>query len=423
MKALTDGFLRAIRPPKTGRRELRDSACRGLFFRITAADSKSWSFRYRPKNGGKVARVTLGTYPDIGLSKAREFADDMRRGVAYGGHPAQTRRRARMEAEVRSFEHLANRYMTEHAERRKRSHLKDRRNLANHILPKWRTRDYRTIRRTDVIELLEGVIASGKHTAANRLQSLISGIFSFALDAELVEANPCHRLRKRGVETVGNRVLSDAEIRLFWSGIMETEQPRRTGFGLRLALLTGARVSEISGMGRDELEHIDNPGKAAWIIAGTRTKNGKDHYIPLPPLARATVLELLALIKPEEPFLFATGTHGRSGPIPGNTLSQSMRSFTERLSGADAASWKAEPPTPHDLRRTAETRMAALRIPKEIRDRVLNHVGGDVGSKHYNRHDYAEEKRDALTRWDALLSSILGLRESSVVVPLHSKVI
>jgi len=39
------------------------------------------------------------------------------------------------------------------------------------------------------------------------------------VDAGLVEFNPCHRLRKRGVENVGRRVLSDAEIRLFWNGM------------------------------------------------------------------------------------------------------------------------------------------------------------------------------------------------------------
>ena len=38
-------------------------------------------------------------------------------------------------------------------------------------------------------------------------------------------------------------------------------------------------------------------------------------------------------------------------------------------------------------------------MPKEIRDRCLNHVSSDVGDKHYNMYDYSDEKRDALTRW------------------------
>ena len=84
----------------------------------------------------------------------------------------------------------------------------------------------------------------------------------------------------------------------------------------------------------------------------------------------------------------------------------------------EVRSWKADPPSPHDLRRTVETRMAALGIPQEHRDRVLNHVTGGIGAKHYNRHDYAAEKRDALMRWSVVLSSILKLSDAGVVVPL-----
>ena len=51
--------------------------------------------------------------------------------------------------------------------------------------------------------------------------------------------------------------------------------------------------------------------------------------------------------------------------------------------------------------------MAALRVPKEIRDRVLNHITPGVGSKHYNLHDYADEKRDALNRWAKFVNALV----------------
>jgi integrase len=87
------------------------------------------------------------------------------------------------------------------------------------------------------------------------------------------------------------------------------------------------------------------------------------------------------------------------------------------LSGSDDAvrTWKAEMPTPHDLRRTVETRLAALRVPKEIRDRVLNHITPGVGSKHYNLHDYADEKRDALNRWAKFVNALVTGTGGAVV--------
>src|SRR3954464_10597422 len=101
----------------------------------------------------------------------------------------------------------------------------------------------------------------------------------------------------------------------------------------------------------------------------------------------------------------------------GNSLTQAMDNFSGHLRGDTVAvrTWKAEAPTPHDLRRTVGTRLAELRVSKEIRDRVLNHTASDVGTKHYNLDDYAEEKREALTRWAAVIRSLITGQDASVV--------
>ena len=67
-----------------------------------------------------------------------------------------------------------------------------------------------------MIELVEAIIKKGTPVQANRVQALVSMIFSFAVDAALMKFNPCSRLRKRGAETRRTRVLSDDEIRQFW---------------------------------------------------------------------------------------------------------------------------------------------------------------------------------------------------------------
>jgi hypothetical protein len=53
-------------------------------------------------------------------------------------------------------------------------------------------------------------------------------------------------------------------------------------------------------------------------------------------------------------------------------------------------------------------RLSALGVAKEVRDRVLNHVQGDVGSKYYNLHQFVAEKRAALMRFDSALTAILA---------------
>jgi integrase len=411
-RVLTDTLLRNAKPPAVGRTEFSDLRCVGLTFRITPNGIKSWSFRFRDRTTARLCRATIGQFPDIGLSAARSAADAMRRDVANGGNPAERKKQDRVGASSKTFDALAERYLDEYSRRKRRSHAADERNLRLHVLPHWKNRAYATIRRADVIELIEGLVSEGKQTLANRVQSLISSVFTFALDADLVESNPCYRLKKRGVENVRRRVLSDTEILLFWNGIVEPAAAKRTGLGLRLALLTGARVGEVAGLSRAELQHVSDRDRAAWIIPGARTKNKRDQIIPLAPLSRRTVLDLLAMIETGEQYLFPTRSRGRDGPMRSNTLTQAMDYFGKRLSAGSTAVriWKAEPPTPHDLRRTVETRLAGLGVSKEIRDRVLNHVSGGVGDKHYNLHDYAAEKRAALNRWSAVVSAVIRAR-------------
>jgi hypothetical protein len=57
------------------------------------------------------------------------------------------------------------------------------------VLPRWKSRQIEDIRRGDVIGLAEDLIRDGKPVLANRVQALISSIFSFALDNEIISAN------------------------------------------------------------------------------------------------------------------------------------------------------------------------------------------------------------------------------------------
>ena len=146
-RPLTDTFIASQKAPASGRIEVSDTRCVGLTLRVTSGGVKSWCFRFRARGARSPSRVTLGTYPDIGLSEAREQANAMRSTVATGGDPAQHRREERGGA--RTFGALADRYLREHAYRHKRpaSAAADRRNLSKHVLPKWQNRPYASIRR------------------------------------------------------------------------------------------------------------------------------------------------------------------------------------------------------------------------------------------------------------------------------------
>ena len=59
-----------------------------------------------------------------------------------------------------------------------------------------------------------------------------------------------------------------------------------------------------------------------------------------------------------------------------------------------------------------------LRIPRDIRERVLNHRVGSAVEQAYDWHDYIDDKREALTALGHELDRILSAPDN--VVPLRA---
>jgi integrase len=411
MKAFTDAFVRGLKPPASGRVEITDPSCRGLRVRVTAAGTKTFRFCARPPGGGDTEQITLGAYPDLGLRDARTKADKLRQQIVAGKNPFGQKR----EAPARNFAALADRYLNEHARRKKRSHAKDERNLRLHILPRWGDRDFTSITRSDTIALVERLVGAGKPVLANHVKALISVIFSFAMDVDLIGANPAARLRKRGVERVKTRVLTDDEIRLFWTRVVEIA-PCSVGLALRLVLATGGRPGEAAGMVRSELE-FDDGVPVGWIIPAARSKNKRDHFVPLSTLASAIVREALDTAGAASVF----SSKAKGGHVNNNILANAMARLPAVLPDSEpgAVSWKADPPTAHDLRRTCATRLAASGVPGEDVAAILNHVRGDVTGRHYDQYRRADEKRRALDRWARHLTAIIEGSPATNVVAMR----
>jgi integrase len=78
----------------------------------------------------------------------------------------------------------------------------------------------------------------------------------------------------------------------------------------------------------------------------------------------------------------------------------------------------------HDLRRTAATQMAELKVPPHVIQAILNHKTGTISgvTAIYNRYGYDRERSDALNRWEERLRAILGAPESASEAPRPANV-
>lgn len=415
VKTLIDAFLRGAKAPSRGRLELTDQRCPGLVFRITPNNIRSWSFRFRDPRSGRPTRATIGPYPAISLAEARDQALFLRQQVAIGKNPVEEKRLSQAEAGSKTFKHLAERYLFEYSKRFKKSFREDERNINLHLLPKWKSRSFEDIQRRDVVELLEGLVKTGKHTLANRVQALISSIYAFAIDAGLAKANPVARLKRRGTEHVRDRVLNETEINLFWSNIVMAPVSRRVGLALRLILLTGTRPGEVATIEKKELECLDQPKKARWQIPPYKSKNGRAHVVPLSTLALSTIKSALELSPRDHLHVFPSPAVPMT-PISAHALAVAMARFAKNIEAKitdkkTVSSWIDNSPQPHDLRRTVATQLAQMGISKEDRDAILNHTPQDVSKIHYDRYERENEKRTALTKWAAKIEQIIKSRK------------
>jgi integrase len=399
LTAATVSRLQRTSVPKTGRLEVWDSKTPGLCLRIGANGAASWSYRYRPRNGGGYQRVTLGALPAVGLADAREHASRLRVDVAGGGDP-QLKLKAERAAAANafSFDRLAQRYLDAYAKPRKASWRNDEGYLKR-PRQSWGERDAATITRRDAIELLDAIKAAAP-ISANRTHSVLVTLFNWAVEDQLLELNPIAGLKKRGIEGTKDRTLTDAEIAVLWREL----EPGNgldddIASALRVVLLTGVRPGEAAGALRQELVDLDHAKNARWEIPAERTKARRAHVVPLAPLARETFRAAVARQQEGSSGVFASRFSNRE-TLARHSLSRALQRAIGRLNRRQAASLIDNPPTPHDLRRTVATGLSRLGIAREDRLAVLAHVAADIHGAVYDRYERLKEKRAALTVWE-----------------------
>jgi hypothetical protein len=152
--------------------------------------------------------------PGLCVRMARaEFAD-----IEKGEDVAAAKKQARL---ADSFDELAHRYLEDHAKKLKRTWEEDERVINRDLLPAWRNRKAADISRRDVKVLIQGIADRGAGVMANRTLALISKIFNFAVEEEVVSANPAYRIPKAMKEQSRSRVLNGMKSRpsgWLWTG-------------------------------------------------------------------------------------------------------------------------------------------------------------------------------------------------------------
>lgn len=406
-------------PEGKAQQDIFDTVLPGFGLRI-GKHKRSYFVMTRQLKGGvwKQVRVTLGGAAEMDLATARQQAAEAMERAKQGQDPGEVRS-ARQQALVkRSRDTYASvrddflkRYRTRSNRKPAPGTLAEiKRVLASKRFAEWETRPIAEVTRRDVLDIMDGLMDAGYEVAANRYLVYLKMLFGWALDRDIIKTNPTDRIKKPGAERSRERVLSLNDLIVIWKASTRAEAESQDIFAsiVKLLMLTGQRRTEISAMRWAEIDE----DAATLTLPPERTKNGREHVVPLskPALAilKARRAEQTAT-NLETEFVF---TSWGKAPFSG---------YSKGKAALDLAAPTEQPWTLHDLRRTMVTRMTDdLHIAPHIVEAVINHVSGHKSgvAGTYNRAQYSNERRRALDAWADYLMRHVGDIEADNVIQL-----
>ena len=386
--------------PTERRQEVPDSLCTGLYLTVQPSGKKGWQVRYR--HAGVHRRMTLGAYPILSLADARQRAREVLAAATEGRDPAgevKAAKAPKSEDDRDKIRILMNQYDKRHLKGLKSGDVV-RRELDRFVVAAWGDRNIHSITKRDVIDLLDEIADSGRVVTANRVRAYLNKFLNWAVERDVLSTSPAAGVKPVAKEASRDRVLTDDEIRWFWRACDEEGYP--WGPLGKVLLLTGQRLNEVAQITEGEIRGD------LWHLLADRTKNGRAHDVPLVEAVRS-VLGAVERIDGLPTFIFTT-----TGKTPVSGFYKARAHLAERMVRISAEERGQEVEIPrwtfHDLRRTAATGMARLGIPVRVTEAVLNHVSGTGGGivAVYQRHDFAQEKRQALEAWSRFVADLVS---------------
>jgi integrase len=423
---LTDRHAYTAKCPEgLNQADLRDDQVRGLFLRVYKSGVKTWGVYYRRREDNRRRWLKLAAYPGLSLKQARDLAEIELGKVACGADPQAAREEVRVRPSDETFAEVAAEYLERYAKVQKRpaGYRMDRWQLDTYVLPRWGRRPAAEVTRRDVQDLLEDV-ASGKlaprrrptKVAPRNLKALLSKLFGWAAERGALAGNPAAgvklpaNVREHLKQGGRDRVLTDEEIRTLWHALDRLAADGRnrdfgaaTAAAFRLVLLTAQRPGEVLSMRWRDIEDGE-----WWVVPAEVAKNGEANRVYLSLPAREILRGLRAANGTSEWVL-------DSGRNPGHHLTTVKTAQQAILRREEMRYW-----TPHDLRRTAASKLRAMGVSRLVVQAILNHKDRSVTAV-YDRYGQDLEKREALSSWGRRVGEITSREAGALVVDIRAR--
>jgi integrase len=396
---ITDATISgAIKRSKAGAFEanITDSKCPGLTLRITSSGTPTWQLRYRI--GGKRKNITIGQYPVWGIAEAREKARALRRAVDEGVDVGLEKQRRKLEQmKAHTVDDVARHYFALASKEITKATLEARQSVyRKYIAPIYAKIPVTDIKPSDVAATVKSSAPGGQSVPA-KVTVTWGLLFKVAIGMGLVGVDPSRDISTQAVvgkaDPHRERVaLTDKELAAFLPALANI--PRHYELGIRLLLLTGCRIAQLTEASATEFDLA----QGVWSIPHEHRKNRRytsgPHEIPLPNRAVDWIRELLTMADRNGCLYSIRKQKNNRDRTTGKTGRGAFAHWLDHLWESDGQ-WRRI--TPHDIRATTKSTLSELRIDAEVRDRYLDHSPTGV-NKTYDKAKLTPELRIASER-------------------------
>jgi integrase len=370
---------------------------RGLYLEIAPTGSRWWRFKYR--FAGKEKRISIGVYPDVGLKKARDRRDEMRKLVADGIDPSVARKQQKLmalDAAANTFESVAREWFEKHSANWEASYsVKLLARLEANIFPWLGDRPIRDIKPPELLSVLRRVESRGVLETAHRLMNYCGNIYRYAVATGRAERDISSDLRGALPPSTPQHHASvtDPEgVAALLRAIDGYRGSNVTRYALQLAPLVFVRPGELR---KAEWSEIDLEA-GEWRIPAERMKMKTKHIVPLSSQAVA-ILRALQPLTGKGHYVFP-GARSRERCMSENTVNGALR----RLG------WSGSEMTGHGFRSMASTLLNEQGWNRDAIERQLAHTERNSIRAAYNYAEHLPERRRMMQAWSDYLDRLKG---------------
>jgi len=403
--ALTDAKIKAAKL-ENGKKVQKLADSGGLYLLINKS-GKYWRLKYR--YGGKEKTLSIGTYPEIKLKKAREARDSAKKLLKKHIDPNQAKQNAKQKqfekAKADTFESVAMEWLEKHKVKWVESTYKGHQvRLAKHILPWLGSLPIQDIKPFDVLSVCLKIEKKGHAELARRVLNICSQVFRYGVASCRVESDPTRDLKGALAPTVTKnraRLTDPKEVGALMRAIQGFNGTHVVACALQLSPYVFLRPGELRKL---EWRFVDFEA-AQIVIPSEYMKMKQKHIVPLAKQAVAILKDVQALTG-QGKYVFPS-IRNPSRPMSENTINVSLQRLGYDTSNQHCA---------HGFRGTASTLLNELGFNADYVESQLAHkVGNDVRGA-YNHAQYLEQRKAMMQQWADYLD---GLRDGATVVPIH----